>query len=246
MVVLCLCPGFLYAAENPDASAETATAAAPQAEKNEWKGEGALGYTATSGNTESDSLNAKLGISKEKARWKHSASIESLKSTTDSVTSADRLVFKEKSEYSLGEKAYVFGKLRYEDDKFSGYDYQSSIAFGAGSRFIDTEVHVLDASAGIGYRKIKDALTQLTEEEGILTADASYEYKISTSAVFSEQLSVESGDNNTYSESETGLTTKINGNLASKISYLVKHNSEVPVGTEKTDKVLTVSLVYSF
>jgi len=248
MVVLCLCPGFLYAAENPDASATTATAtaAAPQTEKNQWKGEGALGYTATSGNTESDSLNAKLGISKEKARWKHSASIESLKTTTDSVTSADRLVFKEKSEYSLGEKAYVFGKLRYEDDKFSGYDYQSSIAFGAGARFIDTEVQVLDASAGIGYRKIKDAVTLLTEEEGILTADASYEYKISNSAAFSEQLSVESGDNNTYSESETALTTKINSSLASKISYLVKHNSEVPVGTEKTDKVLTVSLVYSF
>jgi putative salt-induced outer membrane protein len=240
---------MLWAADSPDSVAAGAaeSTATPAAEKkSEWKGEGALGYTAASGNTESDSLNAKLGLSKERARWKHSVSVESLKATTDSVTSADRFVFREKTEYRYGEKAYVFGKLRYEDDEFSGFDYQSSIAFGVGSRFIDTEIHLLDASVGIGYRKTKDTLTQLIEEQGIVTADAKYVYKISASASFSEQLSVESGSDNTYSESETVLKTKINGNLASQISYLVKHNSDVPVATENTDKILTVSLVYSF
>ena len=211
-----------------------------------WSGEGQLGFTSTSGNSDSESLNAKLGISKERDKWKHGASIESLKTTTDNVTSADSFIFKEKSEYKFGEKAYAFGKVRYEDDKFSGYDYQTSIAFGAGYQVLESASQTLDVSAGIGYRKIKDTLTQQTKDGGILTADASYGYIISAYAKFSEVLSVEAGDDNTHSESETALQTKINGNLASKISYLIKHNSDVAVGIEKTDKILTVALVYSF
>ena len=251
---LCLLPCLLYAAEEAppvkddaaqlDQAAPTREIATPV--KRAWGGEGELGYTATSGNTDAESLNAKLGISSEKDKWKHTASIESLRSTTDNVTSAESLVFKERSEYSFTEKSYVFGKLRYEDDKFSGYDYQASVSLGVGSRFIKTERQLLDASIGAGYRALKDSATGETREGGIALADLVYEYSFSPTAKFTQSLSVESGEDNTRSESETGLKNKINGNLASKISYLVKHNSDVPLGTEKTDKVLTVSLVYSF
>ena len=233
LYLLCLLPYVSHAAD-------------AEVQKSEWKGEGELGYTSTSGNTNSDSLNARLGISKEKGQWKHTASIESLKTTTDNVASADSQVFKEKSRYKFGEKAYVFGKLRYEDDVFSGFDYQAAISFGVGSQFVSTEKHTLDASIGLGYRSIKNSLTQETLEDSIVSGEAAYEYKISQTASFSEAISFESGDENTHSESETSLKSKINGNLSSKISYLIKQNSDVPAGTEKTDKILTVSLVYAF
>ena len=247
LLILTLLPALVQAAD-PAVSNEIPAAESMDEDSiiSGWSGEGSLGFTATSGNTESESLNAKLGIAKERNKWKHSASVESLKTTTDNVTSADSFVFKEKSEYKIGEKAYLFGKLRYEDDKFSGYDYQASIAFGVGSQFVKTDSQTLDASIGIGYRKTEDIITHEVSEEGVLTGDAKYEYIISPSATFAEVLSVESGDHNTHSESETSLKTKINSRLASKISYLIKHNSDVPVGTEKTDKVFTVALVYSF
>ena len=213
---------------------------------NEWKGEGELGYTTTSGNTDSESLNTKLSIAKEHEKWRHKAAVEILKSSTDSVTSADRFVFTEKTEYQFGEKAYSFVSLRYEDDEFSGFVYQSSVSVGYGSRFIETDAHVLDASAGIGYRRTKDVLTMLVHEDGILKVEGNYKYTISDSAVFSEDILIEAGEENTHSESVTALKTKINGNLSSKISYAVKRNSNVPVGTEKTDTVTTVSLIYSF
>ncbi|TNF34119.1 MAG: DUF481 domain-containing protein, partial [Gammaproteobacteria bacterium] len=175
-----------------------------------------------------------------------SANLEVLKTSTDNVTSADSLVFKEKSQYSLTEKSYAFGKLRYEDDKFSGFDYQAALTFGFGSRFIENDAHVLDASIGAGYRSSKDAATQETHDEAVVSADAKYEYKISSTATFSQAVLIESGEDNTHSESETVLKTRINGNLSSKITYQIKHNSDVPVGIEKTDKILAVSLVYSF
>ena len=230
-----LCPLILHAAET-----DTGQPAGV------WKGEGELGYSSTSGNSDSENLNASLGLTREANNWKHSVALQSLKAKTDGETSVDRFDLRGRSEYGLSERSYLYGQLRYEDDEFSGYDYQTSATVGAGSRFIDTDSHHLDASAGLGFRRVKSSADGKTDDEGIIGADLSYEYVISESASLSERLLVESGDQNTYSESETALKTRISGALAAKISYLVKHNSEVPAGIENTDRYVTVSLVYGF
>jgi putative salt-induced outer membrane protein len=211
-----------------------------------WKGEGELGYSSTSGNSDSENLNASLGLTREANNWKHSVALESLQAKTDGETSVDRFDFRGRSEYGLGENSYVYGQLRYEDDEFSGYDYQASATVGAGSRLLATDSHRLDASAGVGVRRVKSTDDGKTDDEGIIGANLSYEYVISESASLTERLLIESGDQNTYSESETALKTRIKGALAAKISYLVKHNSEVPPGIENTDRLVTVSLVYGF
>ncbi len=211
-----------------------------------WSGEGELGFTSTSGNTESENLNASLGISKEVDRWKHAASIKLIRNKTEGELSADSQVFKERSEYSLGEKTYVFGQLRYEEDEFSGYSTQSSVAAGIGSRLLENERHMLDGSIGLGYRRLEASDSGDTEEEGVVDLDLKYAFKISETATFTEAIFVESGDTNTYSESETALRTQIDESLAAKISYLVKRNSDVPAGTDKSDEILSVSLVYGF
>ena len=213
---------------------------------NEWKGEGELGYTSTSGNTDSKSLNAKLGVEKKHEKWTHKAGLETLQASASGVKSADRATFSARSEYKFGEKAYAFGAIRYENDTFSGYDYQSSITFGVGEQFIKNESHELDASVGLGYREKKETTTGNVVDEGILTGSLNYTYIISTHATFKEKILFEAGDTNTYSESETSLKMKINGNLASKITYTVKNNSKVPAGTKKTDTITTVALVYGF
>ena len=211
-----------------------------------WKGEGELGFTSTSGNTDSETLIANLGVSKELELWKHSAVLKTIKAETDDVESADSLQLKARSDYKISEKSYLFGQLRYEDDEFSGYDYQTSLAFGIGSRVIENEQHLLDLYAGLGTRSLKDAETGDSEEDAIITAGFLYEYKISETAIFNQRFDIEEGDENTHTESETSLKLNIAGNLAAKIAYLVKRNSEVPAGTEKSDKLTTISLVYGF
>ncbi len=234
LLVWWLFPVLLYAAEStePDPSV--------------WKGEGEFGFTSTSGNSDTENLNAGLGISRESEKWKHLASLKAIRAESGGDTSADSLVFKGRSEYSLNDESYLFGKLRYEDDEFSGYDYRTSLALGIGSRFIDNGRHRLDASIGLGHRRTKTSVTKDTDDEGIVTADLVYEYKISETASLRETVLVEAGDENTHSESDTSLTLKISENLASRVSYLLKRNSDVPPGTDKTDKIFTVSLVYGF
>ena len=85
-----------------------------------------------------------------------------------------------------------------------------------------------------------------TADGGILTSDLIYEYKISESATLSETALIETGEDNTFFQSETALLSKINGSFSSKISYLLKHNSDVSPGIEKTDEIVSISLVYGF
>ena len=211
-----------------------------------WSGEGALGFTSTSGNTDSENLNAGLKIARQHEKWKHSLSLDAIRNETDDEKSADRWTLKERSEYALSEKSYAFGQARYEEDEFSGFDYQGSLVAGLGSRFIENDQHLLDLSAGLGYRRSKESESGDTEDGSILTSDLIYEYKISETAIFSETALIEYGSDNTFLQSETALRNKINDSLSSKLSYLVKRNSDVPDGVEKTDKIFTISLVYGF
>ena len=216
------------------------------ATENAWSGRGALGYTSMSGNTDSENLNANLQVGWQQAPWKHSLTLEIIQAETDNEKSADSWTVLERSEYSFSEKSYGFGQLRYQEDEFSGYEYQGSAAAGVGSRFIDSEKQLLDLSVGAGYRRTKESDSNDVEAGPIATSDLHYEYRFSDNATFSEIALIEVGEDNTYFQSETALLSKINGSLSSKISYLVKHNTDVPDGVEETDKIITISLVYDF
>lgn len=207
-------------------------------------GEGELGFTSTSGNTDSKSLNAKIGLGKEHEKWKHAAKLELLQSSDSGVDSADSIVFTEKTEYRFAEKTFVFARIRHEEDEFSGFDHQSLISFGVGHVFFENG-HNFEASAGVGYKELEDDLG-VESEETVFDGELKYLYKISDTSTFNQNVLVESGESNTYTKSETFLKLVVVGNLGAKIGYEVKHNSDVPVGTDKTDTVTTVTLVYGF
>ncbi len=211
----------------------------------DWTGEGEFGYTSTSGNSESRTLNTKLSVGKKVDKWDHNAKLEVLNSSNSGVDSADSLVFTEKSQYSFAEKSFAFGRVRYEDDKFSGFKYQSVISFGAGHVFINDGKHNLEASAGAGYKDLEDDLG-VGVQEAVFDGELKYAYKISETSEFNQNFLVESGSSNTYSKSETYLKLVVVGNLGAKFGYEVKNNSDVPVGVKNTDTITTVTLVYSF
>ncbi len=234
LLLLCLLPLLVQADDEIDTT------------EGVWAGRGAFGYTSTSGNTDSENLIANLQVSREQLKWKHSLALEIIRAETNNETSADSWTILQRSEYQLSDQSYAFEQARYQEDEFSGFDYQGTLVAGVGSRFIETDTQLLDLSIGAGYRQYKETESGDTENGPIVTSDLKYEYKISDNATFIEIALIEAGDDNTYAQSETALLTKINSSLSSKISYLVKHNTDVPEGVEKTDKIISISLVYDF
>ncbi|MCW8997672.1 MAG: DUF481 domain-containing protein, partial [Kangiellaceae bacterium] len=96
-----------------------------------------------------------------------------------------------------------------------------------------------------GYQGAYEVLS-VTNSETISRIAGLYKWQISKTANFEQKLSVELGEDNDVTKSESSLSAEIVENLALKVSYSAKHQSEVPIGNEDTETVSSFTVVYSF
>ena len=120
-----------------------------------------------------------------------------------------------------------------------------SESIGYGRRIIDTPAHLLSAEIGAGYRNAD--LSDNTSESGVIgRLGLDYKWTFSETSNFEQNISVESGSDNTYTESVSAVRAKLLGDFAIVLSYTVRHNTDVPPGNEKTDKFTAISLELAF
>lgn len=215
------------------------------ADESSWKSSAELGIVNTTGNTETQTINAKAKTENERDKWRHSASVEALKTSDHDTTTAERYTLSGQTNYKYNKHSYSFVTATYEDARFTGYDYQVNAALGYGRRVKDSDDLKLDLEAGPGMRHTKLDNGD-TDEEAILHAAAKLLWAISKTSEFTEDLVTDIGEDATITKSVTSLKAQINGSLATKLTYTVKHTSDVPDGTKNTDTETAVTLVYSF
>ena len=208
-------------------------------------GKASFGYLGTTGNSESTSYNGAAELNWERDRWTHRFEAAALGAEDDGEQSAEAYQLGWKSNWALTEASYVFGKLRWQKDKFSGYDQQITETVGYGRKLIDTEVQVWTAEAGVGARQ-SDLRDGTTENEMILRLATEYDWNFSETGVFEAGLSVESGSENTLTEGIVSVKGRLIENLSLVASYTVRNNSDVPAGSEKTDTFTAISIEYSW
>lgn len=211
----------------------------------DWSGEGDLGLVVARGNTDTDTISAKLAVKKTHERWDHNAGLSFLRSTNSGVTNAERYQLTGQSNYAINEHSYYFGSLRYDDDRFSGFDYQSSATAGYGRKLIDSEVSKLNVEAGIGYRQTKLEAAS-SEGDAIFRGAVNYSRVLNDTTSVTNETLVEAGSNNTFAQNVTGLSVRINDSMAMKLGFEIRYNSEVPVGLKSTDTITTLNLNYKF
>ncbi len=210
-----------------------------------WSGEAELGAVVTTGNTETQTINAKGELVNDREKWKHVGNLEVLNTSDKERTTAERYLLSAKSDYKIDEASYVFININYEDDRFSGYDYRVSETLGYGRNVIAKPNLTLALEGGPGARQSK-LMTGESEDEFIVRLAGDLVWKMSENAEFSQDLSVEAGEEATITKSVSALKAQIVGSLAMKFSYTIKNISDVPVNTEKTDTETALTLVYSF
>lgn len=224
-------------------------------EEKPWSGEGGVGFIMTSGNSETESLNASLNVVYEKSRWRHSGGLQALYSAKEvetetggeqMQTSAEKYRASVKTDYKFTENNYAFLTGSYEDDRFSGYDYQATVAAGYGRRLFETERFLMEAEIGPGYRYSRLEESGETEGEAILRAYTLFSADLTETSAFKQELSVEAGSDRTVTTSISSVQADIMGALSMKASYTLEHTSSVPEDTEKTDTETALTLVYTF
>ena len=219
-----------------------------------WDGEGEIGYLMTSGNSETESLNTKLNLGYESTHWRHIGHFEALYSAeeqetetgeSEMKTSAEKYLVSAKTAYKFTETDYAFLHGSYEDDRFSGYDYQTSFSAGYGRRLFKTERLLMEIEVGPGYRynRLDDGKT---EAEAIARGYVLFSAVLTEGSSFKQEFSAEAGEDQTVTKSVSALKAQIVGALSMKASFTAEHTSTVPEDTDNTDTETALTLVYSF
>lgn len=217
-----------------------------------FAGEGALGWIVNNGNTNNEALNGNLTLRFAHQAWRHTGTVSAKRVSEGEEVTAERYLLTGKSDYNYGETGYAFVAGRYDDDRFSGYEYQASVSSGMGWRLINRDGHHLDVEVGVGYRRNRLRATDEVEQNNISRIAQHYDVRLSETTLLSQDLLVESGETSTVTEVDVSLKVTVNDNVALQLGYSVKRNSNPPGAddpvnpTRNTDSTSRVTLVYGF
>jgi putative salt-induced outer membrane protein len=224
-----------------------AQGAAPAAEEEEgpWSGKASLGYLSTSGNTDTTTYNTAFEVTYAVNKWSHTASGSANGNEESDLHLAEAYQLGWKTDYNFTEHDYLFGLVNWRKDRFAGVTEQLTESIGYGRRLISTPVHLLSAEIGAGYRDA-DLSDDSSESGAIIRGGLDYTWTFTEKSGFDQYISIESGSDNTYIESISALRASLLGDFAIVLSYTVRHNTDVPLGSEKTDKLTAISIELAF
>ena len=210
----------------------------------DWTGKGELGGSFASGNSENEAVNGALEMKGAYGKWTHTLGFAGNYGSDSGDTTAQRWELRGQTQYEITERAYGFGAARYEDDRFSAYDFQTSLSGGLGYKIINNDRTKFWVQGGPGYRYAEFNDTGESEDGVIFRGDLGFDHQLTDTTKIVERFLVETGSDNTYLQNDIGLEVSINGALALRLGYQVRHNSDVLPGTEKTDTLTTIGLIY--
>jgi putative salt-induced outer membrane protein len=211
-----------------------------------WSGEVSLAYILSNGNSENETLGTKSKVIRNGDKWRGTGRFDAVNSSSEEERTAEKYFVSGQLDNKLDDVSYLFTLLEHEDDRFSGFHYQTSLTVGYGRTFIDDGIHKLSAEVGPGYRRSEVEAGDSLDEEAVIRAAVDYGWQVSESAEFTEEFSSVIGDERSVSKSLTKLKVKINASLAMSLGYDLKYTSDVPPDTAKTDSTTLVGLDYSF
>ncbi len=217
-------------------------------------GEVNIGGSIATGNTDTTRVDAEIKARFKADRLEDNYRLMAEFSDDNGSTTAQRILGSVESRWDMRENLIVFGYLEYDDDRFSGFKYEVEAAFGAGYKVIDDDSMRLLLQAGPGYRYSKFStpappappLVNSSENEFLIRGSADFDYDITDTVNLTNVFIVSWDSSRTKLENTLALTSKLIGDLSTRLSVNVRYDIDPPLLTRKTDTLSKVSLVYGF
>jgi putative salt-induced outer membrane protein len=225
-----------------------------------WSTRAEAGFVSAHGNSSTETANAKIEIIREVNRWKYTLATSGLYGRSAGITSSQHFDGRVQTDKSFGaeQRSFWFGAVRYEDDRFSGFDYQTTVTTGLGRKFIDTEATKLAIQIGAGYRLLRpETLVRdpFTDEvvarvlgershDGVANGAVNFSHAFNDHTKIVDALLTESGQANTLTRNDLSLEVKMVKTFAVSLGYSIRHNTAPAAGLKRTDTLTTVNLVY--
>jgi putative salt-induced outer membrane protein len=230
-----------------------------------WSMRALLGYSKTSGNTDTTSANALFHVAHVIGNWKLLFGTEGLYGANKGETTAQAWAVHGQANYNFTPKLYAYVGGSYSDDRFSGFAYQDAATSGVGYQIFNSDATKLTVQGGVGYlwlRKeylIKDALGGVVErldydpttgipydqERSVAFNGAiTFEHSFNQYTKLLAAATVLSSSDNTLTTANIALQVKMSNHLALAAGYQLTNNSSPPAGSGPRDTLTTLSLVY--
>lgn len=220
----------------------------------QWSAKAQAGVVAARGNTDTDSANAKFDVAREFEKWKPQLGLAGVYASDEIGATGQRWDARAQLDYKFHPKGFSFVSARYEEDRFSGFEYQATYGMGLGWRFYDDKTTKLITQIGAGYKTLQkrdafseDGLTFIPgerEQDLVVQSTVDFEHALTETSQILNKLLIEYGENNTFVQNDLSLQVKIMSSLALALGYSVRYNTDPPPGFETTDTLMTVNLVF--
>ncbi len=244
--------------------ASFASVAEETKEKPEFTASAELGFLFKTGNTKSADVKAGLNIQHEKGKWRNDVTFNILAKKLEKEDDTGHKEFETtdnkwdiltQTNYTIGEagKNYLYGNLAHEQDKFSGFESQSSFSAGWGRHWYETETSSFFADIGPGIKyditRKTDTVSSTNNTSFIIQAQVLYKHAFNEFVEFNQYLvakqSTQSDENSVY-KSESSITAKLFDALQLKFAIRIDYDTEVEAGFENTNTETSMTLIYSF
>lgn len=210
-----------------------------------WSGQGQVGAAYSTGNSRNTAVALGFSLKRDGLYWRHALTATADYQHNDGADQRERYFASYESNYKVTDRFYVLGVFSWERDRFSGFTSRLSEALGLGYSVIKTPTMTLNLEGGPALRQTR-YITGENENNFAGRAAIDYQWQITPTLNFSQNLAAYGQSSDSTVTSNTALTTKLLGNLSAQLSFLAQYESNPPLGLENTDTTSRVTLVYSF
>ncbi|WP_299021555.1 YdiY family protein [uncultured Photobacterium sp.] len=226
---------------------------APTKPPSPWTSELELGYQSLGGNSDSESLNTRIGLTYVKKQLRQKAEAKYLLAEKDGEEDKRKGQIELQSDLKINERTYVLGNANYVDDRYGPYFTDFTLSTGLGYQLLRRETFQMEVEIGPGYRHQEpnideidddDIIVPETVDELILRGNTKFTWKPSKTVELNARFTGIAGNSNSTLEAQLNLTSAVTENIAIKLSNTQKINSWVPEGLKKRDSTMTINLLF--
>ncbi len=217
-----------------------------------WRGTVDVGFSLTTGNSDTKTLNAGFRANRKTPKDKISVYANAIQSSNSdsgvTETTAQAVFGGVRYDYNLSEKTFVFASADFEYDKPQLLDLRSVLGGGFGYRAIRSERTELDLFGGATYNR-ENFSNGITRNSAEALFGDELSFQISDNVNLQQRLSVypSLSDFGTFrSLFDASLVTSLNNFLSWQVTVGNRFNSNPVGGAEKNDFLFSTGLRFGF
>ncbi len=221
---------------------------APPAPPPLWSGQGELSFVSTSGNSDTQTLGVGVEAAYQPLPWSVAFKAAFVRNEADGEEKANSLAAMLRGARAFSPRLEAFARGDFLKNRFAGVDSRWSGEGGAAYALFPAPPQKVKAEAALGYT-IERRIAAEDREFPSARVGLLYEWQISKTAVYSEELSFieDLEDTANWRIVNAGaLTAEVTTVLALKLSFAILYSNEPVPGFGKRDTTFSAAVVAKF